>query len=202
MQKPMAKVASSWPFASKGRHESTNARSDRLVNNVSFFRAVVAVVSGGKNRHNATATTRLIAPSAMNDASQLASAATSPATARPVNPPAIVPVMYAAIPRPPCEAGHTSWMYATVPANTPGVTNPRMKRQKMSWDNDVEVAASAVAIAIANADPTMTRRRPKVSASRPIPGAASATAMVGAVTVRLTANRDAWKVRASSGSSG
>jgi hypothetical protein len=28
-------------------------------------------------------------------------------------------------------------MYATVPANTPGVTSPWTNRQKMSWDNDV-----------------------------------------------------------------
>jgi hypothetical protein len=158
--------------------------------------------SDGSHIASAIATARLIAPSATNDAAQLASAATSPATARPVNPPAIVPVMYAAMPRPPCEAGHTSWMYATVPANTPGVTSPWTNRQKMSWDNDVEVAARAVAIAMANADPTMTRRRPRLSASRPMPGAARATATVGAVMVRLTANRDASKVRASSGNSG
>ena len=49
-----------------------------------------------------------------------------------------------------------------------------------------DVAASAVATASDHADPTMTRAA-DTSASRPTNGAASATATVGAVTVRLTA---------------
>ncbi len=52
------------------------------------------------------------------------------------------------------------------------------------------------------AEPTITRRRPRVSASRPMNGAESATATVGAVTVNPTLNVDALNVRASNGSSG
>ena len=48
----------------------------------------------------------------------------------------------------------------------------------------------------------MTRLRPMRSASRPTTGAASATPSVPAVTVRLTSNVVAWKVRARNGSRG
>jgi hypothetical protein len=109
-QNPIANVATSWPFLKRGMicHESTKARSDPLEADPSCFRVFVATCSAGRNHHNATATTRLIEARATNDAAQLASAATSPATARPVKPPTIVPVMYAAVPRPPCEGGQTS----------------------------------------------------------------------------------------------
>ena len=39
--------------------------------------------------------------------------------------------------RPACDGGHTSWMYAMVSANMPGVTSPCTKRQKISWCSDV-----------------------------------------------------------------
>jgi hypothetical protein len=82
------------------------------------------------------------------------------------------------------------------------VTRPCTNRQRTSCWRLVDVAASAVAIAIANADPTITRRKPRRSASRPMPGAARATATVGAVMVKLTSKLEAWKVRARSGNSG
>src|SRR5438552_9773230 len=93
-------------------------------------------------------------------------------------------------------------MYATVPANTPGVTTPCNSRQNTSCASVVDAAAPAVVNVSSDADPTMTRRRPIVSASRPTKGAAIATATVGAVTVRPTANGDALNVRASNGRSG
>src|SRR5438034_2246098 len=93
-------------------------------------------------------------------------------------------------------------MYATVPANTPGVTTPCNSRQNTSCASVVDAAAPAVVTVSSDADPTMTRRRPMVSASRPTNGAATATATVGAVTVRPTANGEAPKTRARSGSSG
>jgi hypothetical protein len=39
---------------------------------------------------------------------------------------------------------------------------------------------------------TMTRLLPRTSANRPTSGAASATAMTGSLTVRLTSSSDAW----------
>ena len=84
----------------------------------------------------------------------------------------------------------------------PGVATPCTKRQKISWASVVDVAASAVATVSAMADVTIMRRRPKRSASRPITGAVSATATVGAVIVRLTASADAPNIRASIGSKG
>jgi len=66
----------------------------------------------------------------------------------------------------------------------------------------VEVAASAVAAVTTNADPTITRRRPMTSARRPTTGAAMATPIVEAVTVRLTAKCVVVKTRISSGRSG
>ena len=70
--------------------------------------------------------------STTNDACQLTSAATMPETARPVKPPRIVPVMYAAVARPACDGGQTSWIYATVLAKMPGVASPCTKRQPIS----------------------------------------------------------------------
>src|SRR4029450_6200555 len=93
-------------------------------------------------------------------------------------------------------------MYATVPANTPGVNTPCSRRHAISCASVVDAAASAVATDSRNAQPTMTRRRPTRSANRPTAGATSAMAMVGAVTVRPTAKVDAENVRARSGSSG
>jgi len=92
--------------------------------------------------------------------------------------------------------------YANVLAKSPGVTTPCAKRQAISCGRFAAVAASIVAAASEKADPTITTRSPKRSASRPTKGAASATATVGAVTVRLTARLLACKVRASIGNSG
>ena len=87
-------------------------------------------------------------------------------------------------------------------AKTPGVASPCTKRQSISCGRLAEVAARAVATASRNADATITRLRPTRSARRPTAGAASATATVDAVTVRLTAKWVAEKTRISSGSSG
>jgi hypothetical protein len=84
----------------------------------------------------------------------------------------------------------------------PGVDTPCMNRQKISIPSVREVAARPVVTVNAIADATMVRRRPKRSASRPTIGAVMATATVGAVIVRLTANADAPKMRDSIGSSG
>src|SRR5581483_2452694 len=158
--------------------------------------------SGGSHRHNPTAMTSAAPARNTNARCQSAYDAISPALARPTNPPTIVPDMYAAVARPARSAGHISWMYATLDANTPGVTTPCANRHAISCASVVDVAASSVAAARRNADPTMTRRRPTVSASRPTSGAKIATPTVGAVTVRPTANGDAWNTRAKSGSSG
>ena len=89
-----------------------------------------------------------------------------------------------------------------VVANTPGVASPCTKRHSSSCARLAEVAASAVASARRNAEATITRLRPTRSARRPTPGAARATAIVDAVTVRLTAKWVAEKTRISIGSSG
>jgi len=65
-----------------------------------------------------------------------------------------------------------------------------------------DVAASAVATVSVHTEMTMTRRSPSRSASRPLNGAVSATATVGAVIVRPTSNVEAPNRRARSGSSG
>ncbi len=70
---------------------------------------------------------------------------------------------------------------------TPGTNSPCMKRQKMSCRRFWEVAASSVGTVSANRDGTITFLRPMDSASRPTKGAASATAKMVALTVRLTA---------------
>ena len=87
-------------------------------------------------------------------------------------------------------------------AKMPGVASPCMKRQPMNCVRLVDVAASAVATVKTKADPAITRLRPTRSARRPTTGAASATATVDAVTVRLTAKCVVLKTRISSGSSG
>ena len=61
-----------------------------------------------------------------------------------------------------------------------------MKRQNTSCARLVAVAANAVATASSTADVTMMRRSPMRSASLPTAGAASATAMTGAVIVNPT----------------
>ena len=76
-------------------------------------------------------------------------------------------------------------------AKIPGVARPCTKRHAISWCRLDEVAASTVVTVNTHADPTMTRRRPKRSATRPMIGAAIATAIVGAVTVRPTSNVEA-----------
>ena len=68
---------------------------------------------------------------------------------------------------------------------------PWMKRHAISCGSVVAVAASNVTTAKANADATMVVRRPIRYESFPTEGADSATASVGAVTVRLT-----WKLLA------
>jgi hypothetical protein len=93
-------------------------------------------------------------------------------------------------------------MYATVTAKMPGVTMPSRKRHMMSAPSEGAVAAPNVVRATRAADQTMTRFRPSRSATVPIRGAAIATPVVAAVTVRLTATFDAPKTDVSIGSSG
>src|SRR5580765_387815 len=86
--------------------------------------------------------------------------------------------------------------------NTPGVASPCTNRQPMNCGKLDDVAANAVATVTTNADPTITRFRPMRSASRPTIGAAIATPIVDAVTVRLTAKCVALNTRISSGRRG
>ena len=72
----------------------------------------------------------------------------------------------------------------------------------MTWFSVPAVDASIVAAASENAAPTITRRLPHASASLPTNGAASATAAVVAVTVRLTAKWLAPNTSWNSGSIG
>src|SRR5262245_61873115 len=77
-----------------------------------------------------------------------------------------------------------------------------MNRQTRSCVRFEDVAAIAVATATPNADPRITRFRPIKSASRPTTGAAIATPIVEAVTVRLTAKCVVLNTRINSGRSG
>jgi len=77
-----------------------------------------------------------------------------------------------------------------------------MNRHAMNWVRLDDVAAMAVAAVTPKADPRITRLRPIRSATRPTTGAATATPIVDAVTVRLTAKCVALNTRINSGSSG
>ncbi len=84
----------------------------------------------------------------------------------------------------------------------PGTKSPWAKRQAISCERPEEVAARQVAAASPKMADTITRLRPVRSASSPIQGAARATAVVTALTVRLVARADAEKRFCNSGSSG
>jgi len=66
----------------------------------------------------------------------------------------------------------------------------------------VEVAARAVGMASRKREGTMTFLRPRRSAIIPMMGAVSAVAKMVALTVRLTASSEAWKIWRKSGSKG
>jgi hypothetical protein len=89
-----------------------------------------------------------------------------------------------------------------VTAKIPGVNTPCQKRQKRSWRRLPASAASRIGAASRNADHTITRLRPNRSAAAPANGAATATARVDAVTIRLTAAAEEPNSRASIGNSG
>ena len=72
----------------------------------------------------------------------------------------------------------------------------------MSCASEVEVAASSVGIETPRMRETMTRLRGSRSVSAPKKGAEIATPRVAAETVMPTPVLEAWKMRASSGSSG
>src|SRR3954470_23677760 len=115
MQKPTAHVATSCRLRSRrvndasagGRAPERRARG-----------------SGGSQNHNAAAIAAFNSASVRNADCQFTPAATMPEIARPLKPPRIVPVIYAAVARPACDAGQTSWMYAIALAKTPGVATP------------------------------------------------------------------------------
>ena len=88
-------------------------------------------------------------------------------------------------------------------ATIPGVKRPCKNRQAISCGKVDAVAARVAGMARASIETTITRLRPSESASNPRNGAANATASMGAVTVRLTANSEAWnKLKADAAKSG
>ncbi len=74
-----------------------------------------------------------------------------------------------------------------VTAKMPGVKTPCENRQISIWVRLPDSAAPAVGTARRSADSMIVRLRPKRSATTPANGAAKATAVVEAVSSRLTA---------------
>ncbi len=93
-------------------------------------------------------------------------------------------------------------MYAIVTAKMAGMNRPCRKRQKISEYSPVAVAVRSVGTDSPSAAATMTRFRPTLSAIGPMNGDASATAVVVALTVRLTLAAEPPKTLVKSGSKG
>ena len=141
-------------------------------------------------RQSAAAAARFSTPSTTNAACQLASRRDEPRRrARPQKPPTTVPLTYAAVARPACDAGHSLVNVGDGDReDARRQQRPARSARRSTGRASRRSRPAPVATASSNADPTMTRLRPTTSASRPTNGAAVATAMVGAVTVRLTPN--------------
>lgn len=79
---------------------------------------------------------------------------------------------------------HSSLIYAMVTAKMPGVSTPCRNRQNRSCGRFWAKAAISVGITSSRVAGTITCLRPWRSAMSPTNGAASATAMVAALTTR------------------
>jgi len=111
----------------------------------------------------------------------------------PVSPPSTVPVTYNAITDAAVPPGDSSLIYAIITAMTPGVHNPAINLNRISWFKLPATADPSVAIDKAKRHGTITRFRPRASAISPTNGEKSATASVAADMTRLTRASDSLK---------
>ncbi|GAO02644.1 hypothetical protein PSR1_01517 [Anaeromyxobacter sp. PSR-1] len=84
----------------------------------------------------------------------------------------------------------------------PGTASPCTKRQPTSAGTPGEAAVSSMGTGRNKSEATMMRRCPQRRMARPANGEASATAMVGALTVSAAAAFETANTRSSVGSSG